>query len=333
MSAYPLALATALLALGLVPPGATAHRADYRDQDIFTVKVDASGRRNLTRNYLMEDRPTLSRDGRALVFEREDGSLEVMSPNGKGRRVLLRVPGMYAQRPVWSRDGALLAFTTGGYDDPSVGVVGRNGNGLVLIPNASDPTWLAGHRLAFRADFGPGFREGPHTLAVAKADGSDRRIVARAKDLAAYHLLPPVASPDGTSIAFSAYTGGWNLYSLDLTAGSTPRPLGVSGYDQVWSPDGRRLAFNNRGTLWIVRADGTRLRRLPGIRLPNSRLPSWSPDGQQVAFVRRAGKRINLLVTNLRARTFKVVARGVTPRRPVWSRNARRLFFVAERGA
>lgn len=330
MSAQPLALATALIALGLVPPGATAHQADYRDQEIFTVKVDASGRRNLTRNHVMDDRPTLSRDGRALVFEREGGSLVVMSPNGKSQRELLRVPGMYANRPVWSRDGALLAFTTGAlHEDPKVGVVGRDGDGLVLIPNASDPTWLAGRRLAFRADFGPGFREGPHTLAVAKADGSDRQVVARAEELAADKLLPPVASPDGTAIAFSA---SGKLYSLDVTAGSAgPQSLGASGFDPVWSPDGRRLAFNSRNRLWTIGADGFGPRRLPD--LSNSRLPSWSPDGRRIAFVRRPGVKINVVVANLRTRTIRVVARGVTDRRPVWSRNGRRLYFVADRGA
>ncbi len=61
----------------------------------------------------------------------------------------------------------------------------------------------------------------------------------------------------------------------------------------AWSPDGQRIAFDSMayivdryvGTLYIVDADGSNLRRLPaadqdvhGVR------PIWSPDGQRIAF-------------------------------------------------
>lgn len=53
----------------------------------------------------------------------------------------------------------------------------------------------------------------------------------------------------------------------------------------AWSPDGARLAFTvirgSQPQLWIVEADGTDLRRVPGA-LGYS--PAWAPDGQRLVF-------------------------------------------------
>jgi Tol biopolymer transport system component len=63
----------------------------------------------------------------------------------------------------------------------------------------------------------------------------------------------------------------------------TPPGVGVSGYK--WSPNGRLIAYigGRRGSLWLVRPDGTGLRRLlRGSKLASMGL-SWSPDGKKIA--------------------------------------------------
>lgn len=53
------------------------------------------------------------------------------------------------------------------------------------------------------------------------------------------------------------------------------------------SPDGRRIVFARKGScdteLYVIRSDGTHLRRLPGTRVGDE-LPAWSPDGRTLAF-------------------------------------------------
>jgi Tol biopolymer transport system component len=330
VSRYALAPAAITLVALLVLPGATAKGTDYRSQEIFRVKLDGSGQRNLTKNHVAEDHPAISRKG-SLVFERE-GGIATMSSTGSRRRQLVRISGTYLQRPVWSRDGTLAAFTSCVSDRSTcrVGVVGRDGSGLVWIENAASPTWVLGRRLVFLADPGPDSRERPQTIATANADGSDRAVIAHSADLGAYDFLPPTASPQGTKIAFAAPdVGGWTLYSMKGVLGS-PHAVARDAYDPVWSPDGRRLLFTNGRGLWSVRADGTRLHHL---RHGNnaSRLPSWSPDGQRVAFIRRQATELNVVVVTLHTHRLAVVARDVIPRRPLWAHDGRRLFYVAVR--
>lgn len=334
MSRDRLALSMLMLVLVIFGLGLTfdaySGEVSSPNLEIFVVNADGSGRRNLTRNPAQDDHPALSPDGRTVAFDRGGASLSVMASNGTRKRELLRLTRL--ARPDWSHDGGLIAFTSCVDLTPGgckVGVLGGNGTGLLWIPEAADPSWTAtGRRLVFRTDFGPGFREGSRAIAIANADGSDRRIVARASDFMEHELLRPVSSPKGSTIAFDAYTSSFPLYVSNLEQ-AAPARLIAHGYNPAWSPDGRRLAFTNAEDLWTVRADGSGLRRLPRMRSSEiPRLPSWSPDGTRIAFVTRPLATRILVVINLRRRSFRVVATGVESRQPVWSRDGRKIYFV-----
>ena len=114
-----------------------------------------------------------------------------------------------------------------------------------------------------------------------------------------------VASPDGKSLV---YTDGesFDLYIYDmatrtsrkLTAGkgcSLPnQPCDMSMYSTVWSPDGKRIAYDwmtdDKEEVRIINADGTGQRTLRQSVPPEglSIIADWSPDGQTIlAFSRR----------------------------------------------
>jgi Tol biopolymer transport system component len=52
----------------------------------------------------------------------------------------------------------------------------------------------------------------------------------------------------------------------------------------AWSPDGRLLAFERAGRIYVMKAGGTGLHRL-GSRPPRDHEPAWSADGRRIAFV------------------------------------------------
>ena len=59
------------------------------------------------------------------------------------------------------------------------------------------------------------------------------------------------------------------------------------GFQAVWSPSGKQIAFTRYGQVFVVDADGRSERRLtkrePGVHWPAS-FPAWSRDGKRVAF-------------------------------------------------
>jgi Tol biopolymer transport system component len=64
--------------------------------------------------------------------------------------------------------------------------------------------------------------------------------------------------------------------------------LAARGFEPAWSPDGRLVAFQSDGTLWVVGSDGRGLRRLPTTEENNVASegghPAWSPDSHRIAF-------------------------------------------------
>ena len=63
----------------------------------------------------------------------------------------------------------------------------------------------------------------------------------------------------------------------------------VRDSNPVWSPDGRRIAFESNWQLWVMNADGSGQRRLTRNGARNF-ASVWSPDGRRFAFEHRIGR-------------------------------------------
>lgn len=163
--------------------------------------------------------------------DQDGGRLTVMNLDGSAR---WRVGEPGDTYPVWSPDGQALAVRPrDGADGEHIAVIDLR-TGRRLVTRGSGPAWSPdGQWLAFtRHPDKPGARV---TLHVIRTDGTGERVVftQQRRDM---RRGPRYPAP-----------GGW------------PR-------DPVWSPDGRRIVFTKYfqtgGTLWIINADGTGLRRL-----------------------------------------------------------------------
>jgi Tol biopolymer transport system component len=112
----------------------------------------------------------------------------------------------------------------------------------------------------------------------------------------------PAWSPDGKTIAFDRTdppglwlmdADGGNQRRLDTTSRACPR-----AYEPDWSPDGEWIVFartckrsiegkrKSRSEIWLVRPDGSDLRRLTdaGVWRGDNSSPAWSPDGTRIVF-------------------------------------------------
>ena len=178
-------------------------------------------------------------------------------------------------------------------------------------------------------------------------DGSGQRRLARNAWLAA-----PAWSPDGRKIAFERPRPDRNAEGYVINSeifvvnadGSGERRLTrntVRDSNPVWSPDGRRIAFESNWQLNVMNADGSGQRRLTRNGGRNF-APAWSPDGQKIAFERRLGRQKYGSCSGCgRASTFEVHvmnADGSGQQRlttqgaqPDWSPDGQKIAFMSER--
>ncbi len=100
-----------------------------------------------------------------------------------------------------------------------------------------------------------------------------------------------LSAPDRRSEVLSTDPSGEEPLKI-AGGGEAVRPLPLPFSSIAWSPDGGLLAFTGfsgsqkepRFDLYLVGADGSDVRRIPGTR--NALYPLFSPDGRGVAFTR-----------------------------------------------
>lgn len=157
--------------------------------------------------------------------------------------------------------------------------------------DARNPDWSpAGTRLVFECRgkvYVTSLRSG-RTVKVTRLSGS---------------LVRPSFSPNGRRVIFTRITRmGMSLWTAPSTGGRSSLLLQKAAYGS-FSPDGRTIAYHyvgravDPGNIWpfdlairVVRADGTRSRRLIGPWIHemapidwSSQRPDWSPDGRRIA--------------------------------------------------
>jgi uncharacterized protein YjdB len=109
-------------------------------------------------------------------------------------------------------------------------------------------------------------------------------------------------------------------------------PIDLARGEPAWSPDGQWIAFTSsrgtagpgRGSIWIMRADGSEKRQLTSHPDNGFDLhPTWSPDGQRIAF-QRASVAIVTVATGVV--TYLNVP-GIAAQ-PSWSPDGRHIAFT-----
>jgi Tol biopolymer transport system component/predicted Ser/Thr protein kinase len=233
--------------------------------------------------------PTMSPDGKWILFQAEEFRVHVVASSGGEAKVLCR-----GRRPVWAPDGRSVVYSN---SDP-----GKNLS-LWRIPfsparsaadGAAEPVTVGrgvdtqaaisrdGRQIAFTA------LEQTFNIETLPFDAESGRISGDAKTLTAGNndIEWKSLSPDGRSVVYENAGRIWRLDPGQAPYALTSDPA-FADKQPKWSPDARSIVWHRaperqpgKLELWLMASDGAGPRRL----LENARAPYWMPDSRGITY-------------------------------------------------
>ncbi|HSS43076.1 MAG TPA: hypothetical protein VLK37_11085 [Solirubrobacterales bacterium] len=252
----------------------------------------------------------------------------------------------------WSADGESVAFggvvgfRTGDDHEPiqKIFIVGADGSGLRAIPGTKGgggPILSPdGRTVAFTRAIdreapttidGKRWEGGFHGASIWTADlgtGAQRQLTPWRDEL---RYAATSFSPDGSTL-LATHEDPLLLKESEPVAlaldGSGSRRLFDDGFSPVYSPDGSQVAFarnireyrkggGENTDLFVVRADGSGLRRLTRTPELTELFPAWDPSGERLAYVRLPANRSEEAIFGYRTPLMEINADGSCPTKVV----------------
>lgn len=214
----------------------TTARTSHRQ--IFIIRPDGSGLRQLTDDAYVNSSPDWSPDGAWIVYtsERKDGTeLFLVDTTGSEVRRLTDRPGNDGGAD-WSPDGRYLAFTSDREQGHGIYIMDADGSNVRWLAAAIKPTWSPdGSRIAFHAR--------KCSMVDPRALDDDERCHATGVYGIKGNWALWLIDPDGSNLK-RVWPSDGEFGMVHSWNGRYSSSLGELPLYPVWSPDGTHLAFH-----------------------------------------------------------------------------------------
>lgn len=190
--------------------------------------------------------------------------------------------------PIWSPDGARIAFVSDREGGPDIWTMKPDGSDLAQLTKkqgkCSGLKWSPdGSRIAFVSPVNNVDQVHTVELKTGKVTQVTNAPTASKQ---------PAWSPDGERLSIADYGGRYYTYSVTADGRDKVRFTDANGgLDANWSPDGKRIAYvaitgtEGGWRLFTVGADGKDRKQLTKTANTYGNVyPRWSPDGKRISF-------------------------------------------------
>lgn len=246
-----------------------------KTRQLFTVRADGTGTRQLTNLAGENGNGAWSPDNRRIAFERslpKFAAIYVIKADGTGLRRVSH--SQFATDPAWSPNGRRIVFMRENHKP-------RFETGLTLAdPDGGHVTKLTRGLFDHPGDFSPDGRR--ITFVRANRDRGSAIFVIGVNGRGLKRLTPyapnydrPTWSPDGKRILFNSYSEphpgkSANLYTVRPDGSGLKQLTEIAGgeinaFGAQWSPDGTQIIYHKVGPdlsdLFVLNADGSNERQ------------------------------------------------------------------------
>src|SRR5215216_5629345 len=238
------------------------------DFEIYTIKPDGSGKRQLTHNNTVDEDPAYSPDGKKIVYVGKDGpkgDLEIYTINTRGGdKFQVTHNDVDEEWPTYSPSGKRIAYTELALNEPGpniYSVKAGGGDKTLVAKGGSVPSYSPdGKRIAYECYGRPPRIDTDICTISVRRDGKLAKLIPEKPAGNTLHDVlhhkvhvtnndtddfNPDYSPDGNRIVYESFEGSLiteqnvedastNIYTIKADGGGNSRVTNAFAYDLSW---------------------------------------------------------------------------------------------------